>query len=1243
MPRVSQAVKTFLSRVPHNCPEMAAWYTDDMELQVMVAADNGEPVAEKRNTWSDGVIEWGHIRVPKNADTEPFDNDYEMRWPLHDHVEYIGMTGWDWRNKRSIRLGYDFDALVGHAVGVGVSKDELTRVREAVERIPQAWLFRSTSGNGLHLYLMFDPEKAPQTNNHHEHAALARSCLGVISNLVNFNFEASLDVCGSNMWIWGRKMTEENLGLSLIKRGEGYFEPPDRWRDHISVITRKRTKVEVSGAPEGEGENVENLAASRRVIPLDATHRAVIDALQELNYTTHWVPDHNLLQTHTRALQEVSERFAREGSPFAGHFVTLSDGNDPGKPNCLSGETMVITRDGSKPIRDLAGTTATVLTREGKWIDAPFKSYGKQQIFKITIQQGQSTRSIKATPDHGWFIAGRVQSNSKTGRAKFNHQRRVETQNLQVGDKLVQVFASTHAKLTPSVVGIQHGLVWGDGDAHKQVGEYSPAVGRLRLFGEKDKAVLSYFNLHPQRPIKTKTGVTGIEITNLPGHFKSLVNLGYDKPYLYGWLAGYFAADGYVSELGCCILRSHSRQSIQHVRDVCNLLGIGTSPITEGKSGKSSYLPGVPVFTTILKRAHLAENFFLIHEHKRRYLATGPAKYYAWTVKSIESVEPEEVFCCTIPETGCFVLEDNILTSNCFCFPCQGGSFKVIRFGNKAVEDPSWCKDTKGWTYCYFNRKLDLLFASKAYGGLEDDSSGGGYLFSDARVALEAVKAIGSGFAIPDELLEFPTKLKTHKDGRVIVEVQIPKSKQANLELEKKGWYPKGNKASQVLNVLATPLEFDTEKQTLDLSDIDGSIRSLLTSNYEEAGWALFDSENNHWARRSKDNIKSALRARGYDKEKTEEALGICVDHSWILVNIPFAPELPGNRQWNVDAAQFRYQPVPYIEDNPPKHPHWDLVLEHCGQDLDESIKTNEWARKNGVRNGKEYLQCWVASMLRYPFEPLPYLFLFGPQNSGKSILHEAISLLIAAQKGVIHAERALTSPGDFNGELANAILCVVEETDLSVSSSAVYNKIKDWVTSLTISIHAKRLQVYSQRNTTHWMQMANGRSACPVFPGDTRITMMYVPLPDKEIPKNRLISALEDEAPQFMATLLSLRLPEPEHRLRIPVIITSNKEQAEDSNRDALEQFISEEFFYAPGQCVNFNEFFEQFQATLNRQEREYWNRRKVQQGIPQCFVVGRYSANKLCIGNISATKPDGAPSIKFSVKDQKLTLGQD
>ena len=907
MPTVSQAIKTFLSRVPHNCPEMSAWFSDSMEVQILAAADNGELVEGKRNTWSDGLLEWGNIRLPRNADTEPVSNDYEMRWPLHEHVDYIGMTGWDWKNRRSIRVGYDFDAITNHAAGVGISDDELARVKVAVEKIPQAWLFNSTGGSGLHLYLMFDPENAPETQNHHEHAALARACLGHLSYLVNFNFEASLDVCGGNMWIWGRKMTPDNNGLSLIKRGEGYFEPPIYWRDHIDVITRKRSKVQTQGVSEGEETDVEDMAASRRQVPLDATHRRIINELQSLNFTTYWVADHHLLQTHTCALLKVSKNFAEQGNPLQGHFSTISEqsSDDPGKVNC-------------------------------------------------------------------------------------------------------------------------------------------------------------------------------------------------------------------------------------------------------------------------------------------------------------------------------------------FCFPCPNGAFKVVRFGNKTPEDKSWCQDSKGWTYCYFNRKLDLVLASAAFGG--EEAVGGGFFFPEARDALDVIKSLGESFSVPAELVGKPTVLKKHKDGRVIVEI---KCKSDEVGEKVPGFIYQRGKFTKILKVQASSYESEEEQQKFDLNMLDQTIRALLTVNLDEAGWALYDSEKNQWPTHSKDNVRSALKAKSYDTESVEQMLGHSILKSWTLVNIPFERELPGNRQWNKDAAQLRFLPAEVNDDIIIHHPHWDRILQHCGDDLTSTIKEWDWARKSGISSGKDYLLYWIASLIRYPFDPLPYLFLFGPQNSGKSIFHEAISLLIKNQMGVLPADQALTNGGGFNGELANAILCVVEETDLSKSGSVAYNRIKEWVTAIMIAIHPKRIQVYKQKNTTHWIQCSNTRNYCPVFPGDTRITMSYVGELEEEIPKHKLLKLLEDEASYFMATLMSLKLPEPESRLRIPVVMTSNKALAEDSNRDPLSAFLNDYYKPAKGCYILFEAFINSFLDTLSGYDRAQWNKQRVMQEIPACFPVGHHTANKICVGNIALIDQAVEENkLHFILKDQKLVL---
>ena len=57
---------------------------------------------------------------------------------------------------------------------------------------------------------------------------------------------------------------------------------------------------------------------------------------------------------------------------------------------------------------------------------------------------------------------------------------------------------------------------------------------------------------------------------------------------------------------------------------------------------------------------------------------------------------------------------------------------------------------------------------------------------------------------------------------------------------------------------------------------------------------------------------------------------------------------------------------------------------------------------------------------------------MWGNENSGKSILHEALSILVT--KGIAKADKALTNNNDFNGELVGAIVCVVEEKNVALT-----------------------------------------------------------------------------------------------------------------------------------------------------------------------------------------------------------------
>ena len=90
----------------------------------------------------------------------------------------------------------------------------------------------------------------------------------------------------------------------------------------------------------------------------------------------------------------------------------------------------------------------------------------------------------------------------------------------------------------------------------------------------------------------------------------------------------------------------------------------------------------------------------------------------------------------------------------------------------------------------------------------------------------------------------------------------------------------------------------------------------------------------------------------------------------------------------------------------------------------------------------------------------------------------------------MVKAERSLTS--EFNGELSGAVICAVEETDIAKSPGA-HAKIKEYSTGRTILIRRMRHDCFAQPNATHWVQTANRRENCPIFPGDTRITMISV------------------------------------------------------------------------------------------------------------------------------------------------------
>src|SRR5690349_4045381 len=110
MPTVTEGIRNFLlTQSPRvNNPKMLDLAcAPGMEIQLNVEA-KGEPVEGRTNTWDDGEFLHHHIRIPKSAGTNPHFDDYDLRFPPDLYAASIGITGFNWMERRTIAVGFDF-------------------------------------------------------------------------------------------------------------------------------------------------------------------------------------------------------------------------------------------------------------------------------------------------------------------------------------------------------------------------------------------------------------------------------------------------------------------------------------------------------------------------------------------------------------------------------------------------------------------------------------------------------------------------------------------------------------------------------------------------------------------------------------------------------------------------------------------------------------------------------------------------------------------------------------------------------------------------------------------------------------------------------------------------------------------------------------------------------------------------------------------------------------------------------
>ncbi len=541
-------------------------------------------------------------------------------------------------------------------------------------------------------------------------------------------------------------------------------------------------------------------------------------------------------------------------------------------------------------------------------------------------------------------------------------------------------------------------------------------------------------------------------------------------------------------------------------------------------------------------------------------------------------------------------------TPNCFCFLRPNGGLDVFRFSPGITEAPGWLQSEGGWTHIPYNKRPTLKQAANLYGGKKDPDKPNTYVFP-AEGAEQAAALLGETLAVDSAMRDREITIAVKRDGKLVFSFDRVKKTDGKIS----GWI--ADKTRWVREGEATvESEYDADKY-------DNLIRTTISETGDRMGWFLKSNEG-RWLSVPKDDIRDVLKAR--HPADAQFIIADACEMPWTDVSIPFAPEYPGGRQWNRRGIQAAYEAADLKSLDEAHHPHWDAVLRRIFRDLNGPLKKSAWAQENGILTGGDYGLAWVANLFRHPFSPLPYLFFHGGENCGKSSLHEAIKLLIP--DGVTSADDPLKNQSGFNGQLRDAVLATVEETDLSTTKNALL-RIKDWVTAKTFYVRQMRTDIYGQPNKLHFIQVANFRFHCPIFPGDTRIVACYVEpmLPNEDINKDKeLLPRLMEEAPHFLYTLKNIPLPEPVGRLRLPVIETESKIAAQESNKSPLENFIDHECEFDLGGKVLFKEFYERFFDWLDADDKPHWGRKWTSKAMPERHATARGTDHKVFITNL-------------------------
>lgn len=319
--------------------------------------------------------------------------------------------------------------------------------------------------------------------------------------------------------------------------------------------------------------------------------------------------------------------------------------------NCISGETLVHTKQGRLPAASLVDKEVEVLSQGGIYRKTKWFNFGKQQLYKVVLANGDE---IFATADHDWVLGSRPNARKKTRELKGYT---IPFQSIH--ESQIDINEDDFRE------GIQHGLVYGDGTI-----TFNKKWSEVPQFGDNVDLVKKHFDDFAPY-FESKYQGTAVIARKLPTKYKTEIPVNESISYRRGFIAGLIAADGHVSKSnGHVNLYNKSAEVLRQIAELANDSGIPTLYIKMARQINPFNGSISPIYRLGFAKNSFNDSRMLLKEkHIENFVSSRTRKIGKNTTIRVVDVVPtdrfEDVFCCFEPETHTMTIGNGYLTGQC--------------------------------------------------------------------------------------------------------------------------------------------------------------------------------------------------------------------------------------------------------------------------------------------------------------------------------------------------------------------------------------------------------------------------------------------------------------------------------------------------------------------------------------------------------------------------------------------------